>query len=225
MSVANLSDQAPSGADIRALRARMAGQVVLPDDPGWDGARQAWNLAVDQRPFAVALVDSADDVVEVVGFARARGLGVAPARRRDRRRGSARPRRGGGRLGRAGRTGGRGGPRRPARLLAGCRRRRLLARRRARLARPQPGPRGEQRHRRRARHRRGPARARRPRARARSLLGPPRRRRKLRCRDRDRARAVPGPRAVRRRPVSGRASARRRCCGPGAPGPTPSPTS
>src|SRR6516165_3767786 len=75
MSVANLSDQAPSGADIRALRARMAGQVVLPDDPGWDGARQAWNLAVDQRPFAVALVDSADDVVEV---ARAHGLGVAP---------------------------------------------------------------------------------------------------------------------------------------------------
>src|SRR6516225_595581 len=78
MSVANLSEQAPSGADIRALRERVAGQVVLPDDPGWDVARQAWNLAVDQRPFAVALVDSADDVGEVVGFARAHGLGVAP---------------------------------------------------------------------------------------------------------------------------------------------------
>jgi FAD/FMN-containing dehydrogenase len=64
--------------DIPALRARIDGQIVVPADPDWDEARQAWNLAVDQRPAAVALVDSVEDVVEVVQFARARGLRIAP---------------------------------------------------------------------------------------------------------------------------------------------------
>jgi FAD/FMN-containing dehydrogenase len=63
---------------IAALRGRLAGQVVLPGDRGWDAARQAWNLAVDQRPFAVALVETAEDVVAVVDFARSRGLRIAP---------------------------------------------------------------------------------------------------------------------------------------------------
>jgi len=51
---------------------------VLPGDPEWDDTRQAWNLAVDQRPFAVGLVDSAEDVLAVVEFARAQGLRIAP---------------------------------------------------------------------------------------------------------------------------------------------------
>jgi hypothetical protein len=46
-------------------------------DPGWDEARQAWDLAVDQRPAAVAVPESAQDVVEAVGFARDHGLRVA----------------------------------------------------------------------------------------------------------------------------------------------------
>jgi FAD binding domain-containing protein/berberine-like enzyme len=46
-------------------------------DPGWDEARQAWNLAVDQRPAAVAVPESAQDVVDAVRFARDRGLRVA----------------------------------------------------------------------------------------------------------------------------------------------------
>jgi len=28
--------------------------MIMPGDPGWDDARRAWNLAVDQRPAAVA---------------------------------------------------------------------------------------------------------------------------------------------------------------------------
>jgi FAD binding domain len=55
----------------------IVGRVVTPSDPDWDQARQAWNLAADQRPSAVALVDGADDVVEVVRFAGRHGLGVA----------------------------------------------------------------------------------------------------------------------------------------------------
>jgi FAD/FMN-containing dehydrogenase len=52
--------------------------LVLPHDPAWNEARVAWNLAVDQQPAAVALPESADDVVAVVRWARSRGLRVAP---------------------------------------------------------------------------------------------------------------------------------------------------
>jgi FAD/FMN-containing dehydrogenase len=52
--------------------------LVLPHDPGWNEARLAWNLAVDQQPAAVALPESPEDVVAVVRWARTRGLRVAP---------------------------------------------------------------------------------------------------------------------------------------------------
>jgi UDP-N-acetylenolpyruvoylglucosamine reductase len=62
----------------RALRARLQGELVLPDDDTWDEARRAWNLAVDQRPVAVALPETPDDVVAIVDFAREHGYRVAP---------------------------------------------------------------------------------------------------------------------------------------------------
>jgi FAD/FMN-containing dehydrogenase len=51
--------------------------VLTSGDPGWDEARQAWNLSVDQHPAAVALPASAREVVEAVRLARTRGLRVA----------------------------------------------------------------------------------------------------------------------------------------------------
>ena len=51
--------------------------IFTPGDHGWDDARRAWNLAVDQRPAAVALPRSARDVMTAVTFARGRGLRVA----------------------------------------------------------------------------------------------------------------------------------------------------
>jgi hypothetical protein len=60
------------------LRSQIDCRIVLADDPGWDDARRPWNLAFDQRPAAVALIGSVDDVVEVVELARARGLRIAP---------------------------------------------------------------------------------------------------------------------------------------------------
>lgn len=53
------------------------GRVATPSDSDWDEARQAWNLAADQRPPAVALVESADDVAKVITFARNNDLRVA----------------------------------------------------------------------------------------------------------------------------------------------------
>jgi FAD binding domain len=52
-------------------------KVIRPGDPEWDVARQAWNLAVDQRPVAVAVPKTADEVISVVRYARAHGFRVA----------------------------------------------------------------------------------------------------------------------------------------------------
>jgi FAD binding domain/Berberine and berberine like len=69
---------ASTPADVRALDARLDGSAVGPDDERWDAARQAWNLAVDQRPAMVASVRSVADVQAVVNYARKYGLRVAP---------------------------------------------------------------------------------------------------------------------------------------------------
>lgn len=55
----------------------IAGRIATASDPDWDEARQAWNLAADQRPEAVAFVESADDVAETVRFAAENDLRVA----------------------------------------------------------------------------------------------------------------------------------------------------
>jgi hypothetical protein len=63
--------------DPRALRATFAGSVIAPGEPGWDEARQAFNVAVDQRPALVAVAQDARDVAAVVRFAAERELRVA----------------------------------------------------------------------------------------------------------------------------------------------------
>jgi FAD/FMN-containing dehydrogenase len=67
-----------SGRSAEGLRGLCGGDVHLPGDPGYDTARTAWNLAVDQRPAAVAFPRDSDDVSAVVRAARAAGLRVAP---------------------------------------------------------------------------------------------------------------------------------------------------
>jgi FAD/FMN-containing dehydrogenase len=63
--------------ELRELGARLDGDVVMPGDETWGTARQAWNLAVDQRPIAVVYPESADDVVATVLLAADRGLRIA----------------------------------------------------------------------------------------------------------------------------------------------------
>ncbi|MDQ3992328.1 MAG: FAD-dependent oxidoreductase, partial [Actinomycetota bacterium] len=60
------------------LRRNVDGVLVAPGEKGWDEARLAWNLAVEQQPVAVALPESAADVAAIVTFAREHGLRVAP---------------------------------------------------------------------------------------------------------------------------------------------------
>ena len=63
--------------DLAELGARLQGEVVLPGDERWDASRQAWNLAVDQRPVAVAYPASAEDVAAIVRFAAEHGQRIA----------------------------------------------------------------------------------------------------------------------------------------------------
>jgi len=56
---------------------RAPGSVIFPGDEEWDQARLAWNLAVDQRPAAVAVPRTAEEVAAVVRWAAASGLRVA----------------------------------------------------------------------------------------------------------------------------------------------------
>jgi FAD/FMN-containing dehydrogenase len=60
------------------LRAACAGPVHLPGDTGYDTARQAWNVAVEQRPAAVVQPTTAAEVAEVVRAAARACLRVAP---------------------------------------------------------------------------------------------------------------------------------------------------
>src|SRR4029077_19031029 len=67
-----------TGRDLEALRAAIVGQVFVPGQAGYDQARQAWNLAVDERPGVVVVAESPADVAQAIRYARARGMRVAP---------------------------------------------------------------------------------------------------------------------------------------------------
>jgi FAD binding domain-containing protein len=61
-----------------ALRDLADGRVYLPGDSEYDQARMPWNVAVDQRPAAVALPRTTAEVTALVQAAAKNGLKVAP---------------------------------------------------------------------------------------------------------------------------------------------------
>jgi len=67
-----------AGRDLETLRAALTGEVFALGDVGYDQARQAWNLATDERPAVVVMAESAADVAQAVRFARTRGMRIAP---------------------------------------------------------------------------------------------------------------------------------------------------
>ena len=66
--------------DVAQLRSECKGDVLAPGDDGFDAARQAFNLMIDQRPAAIAMPADADDLGAIVRFAREHGKRVAPQR-------------------------------------------------------------------------------------------------------------------------------------------------
>ena len=65
---------------VRYLRGRLRGAILAPGEPGWDAARQAYNLTVTQTPALIALPAGVGDVIAVVDFAYEHGMQVAPQR-------------------------------------------------------------------------------------------------------------------------------------------------
>jgi hypothetical protein len=64
--------------ELDTLRQQFSGDIHAPGDAGYDDARLAWNLLVDQQPALVAVPRTAQDIAAVVRFAREAGLRVAP---------------------------------------------------------------------------------------------------------------------------------------------------
>jgi len=60
-----------------SFRETFAGEVVLPDDPGYDRARAVWNKMFDRRPAVIVRPVGADSVAGALRFAREQELEVA----------------------------------------------------------------------------------------------------------------------------------------------------
>jgi len=59
------------------LRHRFAGELILPDNPGYDAARTLFNAMIDRRPGVIAHCASVDDVAAAVRFGREHSLEIA----------------------------------------------------------------------------------------------------------------------------------------------------
>src|SRR4029077_20656575 len=56
------------------LKGTLKGSILVPDDPGYEEARQIWNAMIDRRPAVIAQCVQADDVPPVIRLARKNGL-------------------------------------------------------------------------------------------------------------------------------------------------------
>jgi FAD/FMN-containing dehydrogenase len=59
------------------LREQVRGDVVTPDDAGYEDARKVYNAMIDRRPGVVVRPANVEDVVAAVNFARESGLDLA----------------------------------------------------------------------------------------------------------------------------------------------------
>jgi FAD/FMN-containing dehydrogenase len=62
---------------IRSLEAELSGEVIRPEDGGYDQARRVWNAAVDRFPALIVRPVDANDVIQAVAFARDHDLEIA----------------------------------------------------------------------------------------------------------------------------------------------------
>jgi FAD/FMN-containing dehydrogenase len=59
------------------FRSSIAGEVITPEDDGYDAARRVWNADIDRRPALIVRCVSAQDVAAAVTFAVGQGLEIA----------------------------------------------------------------------------------------------------------------------------------------------------
>jgi FAD/FMN-containing dehydrogenase len=56
--------------ELGTLQRGLRGEICLPDDPGYDEARNLWNAMIDRRPGMVVRCQGTVDVIQAVNFAR-----------------------------------------------------------------------------------------------------------------------------------------------------------
>ena len=59
---------------VEAFRAGFAGNVLVPDDTGYEEARTIWNAMIDRRPSLIVQPNAPEGVISAVNFARDNGL-------------------------------------------------------------------------------------------------------------------------------------------------------
>src|SRR6187402_2424870 len=64
-------------SDLGKLTEGFSGEIVRPDDPGYDSARAVWNSMIDRRPALIVRPRGTDDVAAALRFAREQELIVA----------------------------------------------------------------------------------------------------------------------------------------------------
>jgi FAD/FMN-containing dehydrogenase len=67
----------PTRAQIDQLRRSFSGEIIPPDDAGYDEARRVWNATFDRRPALVVRPSTVDDVRAAIRFGRDRDLEIA----------------------------------------------------------------------------------------------------------------------------------------------------
>jgi FAD/FMN-containing dehydrogenase len=68
---------AVGSGDLEKLTNGFAGEIVRPDDPGYDAARAVWNSMIDRRPALIVRPTGTEDVVAAIRFAREQELVIA----------------------------------------------------------------------------------------------------------------------------------------------------
>ncbi len=72
-----MSNRATNPMALRDFRASLHGELILPDDDGYDSARRVWNGMIDKYPAMIIRCANRADVTHAVGFARSQHLPVA----------------------------------------------------------------------------------------------------------------------------------------------------
>jgi FAD/FMN-containing dehydrogenase len=62
---------------VTTLDAQFTGELIRPEDPGYDEARSLFNGSIDKRPALIARCATREDVQAALAHARAEGLIVA----------------------------------------------------------------------------------------------------------------------------------------------------
>src|SRR4051794_18126309 len=64
-------------SQVEELKGGFEGEILLPSDAAYEGARRIWNAMIDKRPAVIARCATTSDVVRGVNFARDNGLLLA----------------------------------------------------------------------------------------------------------------------------------------------------